>query len=77
MQDVFILPLVLATTRVFPDALGVGSSRSQMIISLFPSIFVSIAMCITSAYIGAPFLYLLDLASEVLFKRHSFVHAQA
>ena len=50
MQDVFILPLVLATTSVFPDALGVGFSKSQVIISLFPSIFVSIAMCVTSAY---------------------------
>ncbi len=50
VNDVFILPLVLATTRVFPDALGVGSSRSHVIISLFPSILVSIAICFTSAY---------------------------
>ena len=50
MQDVFILPLVLATTSVFPDALGVGVSRSHVIMSLFPSILVSIAMCVSSAY---------------------------
>lgn len=50
VQDVFVLPLVLATTRVFPDALGVGVSRSQVIMSLLPSILVSIAMCASSAY---------------------------
>ena len=55
MQDVFILPLVLATTSVFPDALGVGFSRSQVIMSLFPSIFVSIAMCHLSVL--APHFY--------------------
>ena len=50
MQSVLILPLVLTTTRVFPDALGLGSSRSHVIMSLVPSIFASIAISVSSAY---------------------------
>lgn len=33
VNDVIILPLVLATIRIIPAALGVGSSRSHVIIS--------------------------------------------
>ncbi len=50
VSDVFMLPRVLAATRVLPEALGVGSSMSHMMTSLFPSIFVSIAMLFSSAY---------------------------
>jgi len=44
MTSVALLPLVLATTSVFPDALGVGVSRSAVIMSLLPSIFAVTAM---------------------------------
>ena len=44
ITSVSLFPLVLATTSVFPDALGVGVSRSAVIMSLLPSIFAVIAM---------------------------------
>ena len=37
--SVSLFPLVLATTNVFPEALGVGVSRSAVMTSLLPSIF--------------------------------------
>jgi hypothetical protein len=39
ITSVSLFPWVLATTSVFPDALGVGVSRSAVMMSLFPSIF--------------------------------------
>lgn len=71
-----MLPRVLATTSVFPEALGVGFSRSQVIISLSPSILVSIAMCVTSAYRRPIFVFLI-LPVKTLFKRQRLVSAQA
>ena len=44
ITSVSLFPRVLATTSVFPDALGVGVSRSAMMMSLFPSIFAVTAM---------------------------------
>src|SRR5208337_5289022 len=50
--SVSLFPLVLATTSVFPDALGVGVSRSAVMISLLPSIFAVIAMRASVVGIG-------------------------
>jgi hypothetical protein len=44
ITSVSLFPRVLATTSVFPDALGVGVSRSAMMMSLLPSIFAVTAM---------------------------------
>ena len=44
MAVVMVFPLVLATTRVFPDAEGVGFSRSISMQSLLPLISTVIAM---------------------------------
>jgi hypothetical protein len=52
VTSVSLFPLVLATTSVFPDALGVGVSRSAVIMSLFPSIFAVIAKRVPSPLEG-------------------------
>jgi hypothetical protein len=44
ITSVSLFPLVLTTTIVFPDALGVGVSRSAVMMSLLPSILAVIAM---------------------------------
>jgi hypothetical protein len=52
LTSVSLFPLVLATTSVFPDALGVGVSRSAVIMSLLPSIFAVIAMIFPPGLLG-------------------------
>src|SRR6266498_1724427 len=51
MAVVTVFPLVLATTRVLPDADGVGFSRSISMQSLLPLISTVIAMVISPVHL--------------------------